>query len=233
MSKALFQHGGLRFWNQDEIQLRDMFKDRAISVVKRVLSGMNQAWRFEQVEGPILHPRSQISAAYSEDDIFVTNHVAGEESFVLRAETTPSSYAYARDLGGRLPLCVYQAGISSRREMNDGASASRLRFNSFWQLEFQCIYSVTTKADYRTALIEAISKEIRRFTMLPTRVVESDRLPSYSESTLDIEVEMPLATGGTRWTEMASCSIRNDFSEDTRVCEIAIGLDRIASLAGL
>lgn len=31
--------------------------------------------------------------------------------------------------------------------------------------------------------------------------------------------------------EMASCSIRNDFSGDTKVCEIAIGLCRVATLA--
>ena len=34
------------------------------------------------------------------------------------------------------------------------------------------------------------------------------------------------------YMEMASCSIRNDFADDIRVCEIAIGLCRVATLAG-
>ena len=57
------------------------------------------------------------------------------------------------------------------------------------------------------------------------RFVESDRLPSYSESTLDIEVPY-----NGEWKEVASCSIRNDFSEDTRVAEIAIGMDRLVEM---
>lgn len=144
----------------------------------------------------------------------------------LRPETTQSSYMYAKSLNKKLPLCVYQKGKSFRRELNDGATASKLRFNEFWQLEFQCIYSDSTKADYRASLIPVILKEISRFTSLETKILESDRLPSYSESTIDIEVNHK-----GRWIEMASCSIRNDFSKDTKVCEIAIGLDRVATLS--
>lgn len=226
MSEALFNLGGLRFWHESEIELRDAFQARAASVVRRTLLDVNPAWRFARCEGPILHPRSLISAAYDDSDIFVTNDIRGGEALCLRAETTPSSYAYARWLGGKLPLCVWQAGISSRRETNDGASASKLRFNSFWQLEFQCIYRADTKADYRAALLPAVMAEIARFTRVNVRTVDSDRLPSYSESTLDIE-----ALHGKHWREMASCSIRTDYSDDTRVCEIAIGLDRVATLA--
>lgn len=227
MSEALFKLGGLRFWHEDELELRDAFQARAVSVVKRTLTSMNPAWRFARCEGPILHPRSQISAAYDDNDIFVTNDVRGGEHLCLRAETTPSSYAYARWLGGKMPLCVWQAGISSRRETNDGASAAKLRFNSFWQLEFQCIYRADTKADYRARLIDAIAHEMQRFTLANVSTVASDRLPSYSESTIDIEAEH---NGVMR--EMASCSIRTDFADDMRVCEIAIGLDRVATLAG-
>jgi glycyl-tRNA synthetase len=227
MSEALFNLGGLRFWHESEIELREAFQSRVVNVVRRTLLNLNPAWRFARCEGPILHPRSEISAAYDENDIFVTNDIRGGEPLCLRAETTPSSYAYARWLGGKLPLCVWQSGISSRRETNDGASASKLRFNSFWQLEFQCIYGADTKADYRSALISVVRREIERFTMKDARIVESDRLPSYSESTFDIE-----ALHGSSWREMASCSIRTDYAPDTRVCEIAIGLDRVATLAG-
>lgn len=226
MSEALFKLGGLRFWHESEIELREAFQARVANVIKRKLLDINPAWRFARCEGPILHPRSQISAAYDDSDIFVTNDIRGGEALCLRAETTPSSYAYARWLGGKLPLCVWQTGISSRRETNDGASASKLRFNSFWQMEFQCIYRADTKADYRATLMPAVVREIERFTMSMVRIVPSDRLPSYSESTLDIE-----ALHNGFWREMASCSIRNDYSDETRVCEIAIGLDRVATLA--
>lgn len=229
MSEALFQLAGLRFWHEHELDLRDAFQQQAVSVVKRSLLATNPAWRFARCEGPILHPRSQISAAYDDSDIFVTNDVRGGQPLCLRAETTPSSYAYARWLGGKLPLCVWQAGISSRREKNDGASAAKMRFNSFWQLEFQCIYSADTKADYRAAVMPAVSREIRRFAVTDVRVVDSDRLPSYSESTKDIEA---WDRDRERWVEVASCSIRTDYSDTTRVCEIAIGLDRLATLVG-
>ena len=227
MSEALFKLGGLRFWTEREIDLREAFQRQVAAVVRRELLALNPAWRFERCEGPILHPRSQIGAAYDDSDIFVTNDIRGGEALCLRPETTPSSYAYARWLGGKMPLCVWQAGISSRRETNDGASASKLRFNSFWQLEFQCIYRVDTKADYRAVLIPVVALEIERFTMCQLRVVPSDRTPAYAESTLDIE-----ADHDGKWREMASCSIRTDFADDMRVCEIAVGLDRVATLAG-
>lgn len=226
MSNALYEFSGLRFWNQDEIELRDSFSLRIISIVKRVLSEINPAWRFFQMEGPILTPEKYISNEYDENDLFFTNHKAGQRFLFLRPETTRSSYEYAKFLGKKLPLCVYQKGKSFRRELNDGATASKLRFNEFWQLEFQCIYSDSTKSDYRIELMEKISIEISRFTGREVRINESDRLPSYSESTKDIEV---MHNG--EWREMASCSIRNDFQDKTKVCEIAIGLDRVATLA--
>jgi glycyl-tRNA synthetase len=227
MSHAIYTLGGLRFWTEDEIELREAFQARAVSVVKRRLLDINPAWSIHRMEGPCLSPRDRISDAYDDDDLFVTNHVAGGSPLCLRAETTPSSYAYTKWLQAKPPVCVWQAGKSFRRETNDGASAAKLRFNEFWQLEFQCIYRADTKADYRAALIIEVSREIGRFTGAETRVVPSDRIPAYSESTLDIE-----AMHDGRWREMASCSIRTDYADDMRVCEIAIGLDRVATLAG-
>ena len=158
----------------------------------------------------------------------MTNHIVENKALCLRAETTPSSYAYARSLKPKLPLCIWQSGKSFRRETSDGATAAKLRFNEFYQLEFQCIYSNTTMADYRYKLIIDIASEIERFTNCKTRIIPSDRLPSYSESTEDIEV---LFNGN--WREIASCSIRNDYSEDTKVAEIAIGLDRVVVVSNI
>lgn len=228
MSLALYELGGLRFWEEDEIDLREAFQSRIVSTVKRTLTDLNRAWLFYRMEGPSLSPGSEISPSYTDKDVFCTNHIAGDGPLYLRAETTQTSFAYAKHLNKKLPLCIYQVGKSFRRELNDGASAAKLRFNEFWQLEFQCIYTLDTKADYRSALIPEVVNEIGRFTKSETRIVVSDRLPSYSESTLDIE-----AMHDGVWREMASCSIRKDYSETVRVCEIAIGLDRVATLANI
>lgn len=226
MSLALYQLGGLRFWTQEEIESREAFTLSTSRLITRTLSGINTAWRHYRTEGPCLSPRDRISDAYSDGDLFRTNHSAGGGDLYLRAETTPSSYAMARHIGGKLPLCVWQAGKVFRRETNDGASASKLRFNDFWQLEFQAIYRTDTKADYRQALLDVLAPHVARFTGRNVRLIESDRLPSYSESTIDIEVDHK-----GQWREVASCSIRTDFSHDTRVCEIAFGLDRVATIA--
>lgn len=221
MSEALYQHGGLRFWSEEEIEFRNLFLQRIIFKVRQTLREINSAWSFHQIEGPCLTPKEFVNPNYTDKDIFTTNH----KDFVLRPETTTSSYLYAKKLN-KYPCCVYQIGKSFRRELNDGASASKLRFNEFWQLEFQCVYTNSTKADYRSLLIKTVSDEIERFTIRNTRTVDTDRLPSYSESTIDIEVYL----GDDKWREVTSCSIRKDFSEEHKVCEIAIGLDRIVAL---
>lgn len=223
MSESHYKYGGLRFWNEDEIELREMMISRLSGVVKRTLTGVNPAWRFFRVEGPILTPDAFINPEYNEQDLFITNH----KDWALRAETTASSYEVARRISGKLPICVWQVGKSFRRELSDGATASKLRFNEFYQLEFQCIYAENTQADYRSYLIDALVPEAARFLINNPRmrVVNSDRLPSYSETTLDIEAEF-----NGNWKEIASCSIRTDYSKDTRVCEIAFGLDRLVEI---
>ena len=226
MSESLYTIGGLRFWIENEIELREAFQARLAAVMRRELLDTNAAWRIIRVEGPCLSPRTKISAAYSDDDLFVTNHLAGGGPLCLRAETTPSSYAWAKQIGGKLPLCVWQAGKSFRRETNDGASAAKLRFNEFWQQEFQCIYRADSSNDYRAKIMPSVVNEIARFTGLETRIVPSERVPGYALSTLDIE-----ACYGGKWREVASCSIRTDYQPDTLVAEFAIGLCRVATMA--
>lgn len=231
MSDALYEIGGLRFWNESEIELRELFQQRIISVVKNTLAHTNPMWNFARVEGPILTFRNDINPSYDDNDIFITNHEAKSDILCLRPETTLSSYVASKKVMRKKPFCVYQSGKSFRREKNDGASASKMRYNEFWQLEFQCLYNYDTKMDYRQKLIESIIPEIERFTSKKTRVVNSDRLPSYSQSTLDIEVNY-----NNVWYEVASCSIRTDYPEkvkNTIVCEIAIGLDRIVTLSNV
>lgn len=235
MSLALYNEiSGLRFWTEKEILMRDTTTTLASNTVKSTLSKLNPAWSFHRVEGPLLTPQSFISPEYTDEDVFSVDFDKAGEPLKLRAETTRSSYEYARYLMSKsnepkplkLPLCVWQSGKSFRKE-GQGQRASRLRFFEFYQLEFQCIYSKNTGADYLLPVIQTLRNEIGRLTSLETRIVESDRLPSYSLETWDIEV---LQKDG-EWREMASCSRRNDFSDETLVAEFALGLDRIATLA--
>jgi glycyl-tRNA synthetase len=120
---------------------------------------------------------------------------------------------------------VWQAGKSFRREIEQ--PTKHCRFKEFYQQEFQCIYTSTTKNDYHAKVAPKIESAISRLIGLPTRLVDSDRLPEYSLKTLDVEVN-----NGDKWMEVCSISLRNDFvgpKTDVTylVLEIAIGLDRL------
>ena len=224
MSEALYKNiGGIRFWNEAEILKRNQIVDNLRLCVSKSLSNINGAWRFTQMEGPILTPESFISDSYTDDDVFVTQHESSSERIVLRAETTPSTYVYAEKHAKKLPVCFWQYGKSFRRELSDGATASKLRFNEFYQLEFQCLFSVGTMADYRDKIIPSLKKCVSSICEGEVTIIESDRLPSYSESTLDIEVD---------GREVASMSYRNDYPDDNvKVLELAFGLDRLVELS--
>src|SRR5439155_286080 len=84
---------------------------------------------------------------------------------------------------------------------------------------------------YQENIIEDLAKMFQDLMALPTRIINSDRLPSYSLKTLDIEV-----FNGDKWMEISSISLREDFlfepiirSKRVKclVLEIAIGPDRI------
>lgn len=242
MSLGLYKNNqGLRFWEEEEILLRNQAIDRLYLSVKKFLTQINPAWRFFRVEGPVITPCEFINKEYSYREFYplLADEKHGEvEQFPgLRPETTMSSFVYAEHLLisgiAKAPLCVWQAGKSFRQESNDGARASKLRFNEFYQIEFQCIFdATTTKADYMNSFLNqspfVIQKEIESLTnSYKCNVVESDRLPSYSEKTVDVEV---LHLGEQR--EMASISLRKDFPNPKyKVFEIAVGLDRIISMA--
>jgi glycyl-tRNA synthetase len=225
MSKPYYEHsGGLRFWNESEILKREQIIESLSFTVKENLIKANRAWLFERIEGPILTPSSMISESYTEKDIFKTQHkYNGNEDICLRAETTASTYAYAKHNVKKPPICFWQVGKSFRRELSDGARASKLRFNEFYQIEFQCLFSEGTMADYRALIIDSLVDYVSSICSGYVKVVKSDRLPSYSESTLDIEVD---------GMEVASISYRNDYvSKKIKVLEIAFGLDRLVELS--
>jgi glycyl-tRNA synthetase len=135
--------------------------------------------------------------------------------------------------GVRLPLCVWQAGKSFRREQDQVSKNMRLK--EFWQMEFQCAYTADTANDYHAVSLEPMRRIIASVVNLPARIESSDRLPEYSEVTMDVEVD-----NGDKWMEVCSISRRTDFPQrlkvsgkkgqnlekDVLVLEIAIGLDR-------
>jgi glycyl-tRNA synthetase len=235
---ALYGKGGLPFWTEREIMIREQAITRIVGALSSALTGLNSAWSFHRVEGPLLTPRQYISSAYDDSDIFLLNAKLGEDQAALRAETTASSYLYLKALLDRglvrYPVCVWQAGKSFRVEAMDGATASNLRYNEFYQLEFQCAYKANSKADYRAAVEPVIAEAIRKITgVRETRIIPSDRLPAYSEITNDVEVPYTHPGSTEKWKEMCSISTRTDFPvEDVRVLEVAVGLDRLVAVEG-
>lgn len=243
MSLTLYDFGGLRFWRQHEINARERMTAQIVECVTQSLLGVNQGWVFERVDTPLIMPRSHMNANYTNDDVFALADQMGDRDMALRAETTDGSYAMAQHIltttRTKPPLGVWQLGQSFRRELSDGASASNLRFNSFYQLEFQLIYSADTHFDYGALLHEKLVQLVRSMTNLPARIVPSDRLPSYSTETMDIEVLWnPPTKDKSEWKEVASMSRRTDFPQnipgqkkELKVFEVAFGADRLVAVA--
>jgi glycyl-tRNA synthetase len=236
---SLYQANGLVHWTDREIRLRDMMIGHFAGEVSAFLKEVNPAWDVRRTEAPLLTPRELISEAYGREDVFVQERLsAHDRELVLRPETTSSTYAYMQHLLNshgrvRLPLCVWQAGKSFRREQDQATKHMRLK--EFWQMEFQCAFTADTANDYHAVCLEPVRRMIGAMTRLPTRIVPSDRLPAYSQITMDVEVD-----NGDKWMEVASISRRTDFPQkvtviakdgsardlDVLVLEIAIGLDR-------
>ncbi len=235
----LFNVNSLVHWEEREINMRDHMVRFFSEEVRTFLRAVNPAWDVRRVEAPALTPRALISDAYTNADIWAQEQLTETEApLVLRPETTPSTYVYMQHILGnhsrtRLPLCVWQAGRSYRREQEQPTKHMRLK--EFWQLEFQCAYTADSGNDYHAAALEPVRRMIAALIPLPTRIVPSDRLPAYSQTTVDVEVD-----NGDKWMEVCSISRRTDFPEryrtqpkkgpaveqDVLVLENAIGLDR-------
>jgi len=235
----LYDVNGLVHWTQREIEARERMVAFLGGEVSAFLRGQNKAWDIERVEAPMMLPRAMVHPNYDASDLWVfERHDEDETPLVARPETTASTYAYmVHRLQGhnnvRLPYCCWQVGKSFRAEQDKVLSHMRLK--EFYQMEFQCAFGADTMNDYHAKSLEPVRKMLASVIGLPTRIVESDRLPAYSLSTMDVEVDT-----GTRWMEVCSISKRTDFpiknrfqgkdkswkETDVLVLEIAIGLDR-------
>jgi glycyl-tRNA synthetase len=228
--EQLYGVNGLIFWTEREINARKMVESHLVQAMKDSLKSMNRAWDFFQVEAPILTPDQRINRNYTAVDLFSTNGThkdsTGEETtLIARPETTMGSYAYARYLLNphnetkvRMPFVVWQHGKSFRREQDQPTKFMRLK--EFYQLEFQCIYSPTTGMDYATVVQDNMVTALYQLVG-DCKLVPSDRLPDYSEQTMDIE-------HSESGMELCSISKRKDF-EGAKVLEVAVGTDRVVT----
>lgn len=223
----IYNVNGLPFWNQQEIRTRQYLVDMFALSIQTTLLQTNKAWCFHQIESPVLIPRDLINQEYSDDQIFVTS-----DNLVLRPETTPASYAYAKHVVQSQvalpPLVVWQVAKSFRQEQDQVTKNMRLK--EFYQQEFQCIFTEDTKNDYFDAVAPLIEQMVNLYVGMETRLIPSDRLPKYSLKTMDVEV-----FNGEKWMEVVSISLRKDVPFEARFkenqkpllnLEIAIGIDR-------
>jgi len=238
MSNAFYENlAGLRTWRSNELRQRRRIADQITETAEEALKAINPSWNFEEIEAPMMMPVDRMSDAYTSDDIFLLEDApGGNKKWAMRAETTDGTYLAAVDILRttkiKAPLVVWQMGKSFRRETNDGATAAKLRFNEFTQLEIQCIYRADTSYDFVPEVREALRSVVEAITRLEARIIESDRLPSYSAETIDIECLTPEG----EWREVASTSRRTDFPTPNGhmpliVFEIAFGMDRMVALA--
>ena len=202
-----------------------MIQDYLTDEVYSALAETNRAWTMHQIEAPLLTPKAAINPNYTNDDVWIQD--GGE--LVLRPETTPGSYTAATQMllnGVKPPLCVWQVGKSFRKEQHS-QSYGHMRLDEFYQQEFQCIYTADSKNDYHAAICPKILDILSSILKTECRLVESDRLPDYSEITMDVEARTPF-----KWLEICSISRRKDFpiafnNKELKVLEIALGLCRL------
>lgn len=236
--KKIFNTNGIPFWDQSEISLRNYLRATFAQRIIDELCDANSAWRLHvhEIEGPMFLPAELLNPNYTTDDVWGFP----DDQLVMRPETTASSYAYMKWLMEQTPIrppaIIWQSGKSFRREQEQ--VTKNLRMKEFYQQEFQCFYTEDTANDYQSYMMPRLRKMFKEELNLPVRVVDSDRLPSYSRRTVDVE-----AFNGDRWVEVCSVSVRDDFDKPAvfatkkstvtkklLVLEIAIGLCRSVEL---
>lgn len=218
-----FLHEGykLPFYSEEEIEDREYLIKMFYRSISNHFKEKNKAFQFVRVEGPTL-------CYWEYEQGGETFNIEGEV-FNLRPETTASSLTYAQHLlqskECKAPLCVWQSGKSYRNEKNDGASISKLRFNEFYQLEFQIIYSPETKLDVFDEAVTSMLRSLQNLLIDDYVTCHSDRLPHYSYITIDFETHYK-----EKLKEICSISQRKDMEPEYKIVEIAIGLDRMLAI---
>lgn len=212
------------FWDEQEIVQRNAFETLMTVSLEAYITKQNSAFTFHKCEASQITPIGLINPNYTNDDYY-----AIDEDIVLRPETTMWSFAYADHLLNphnkpkyNLPLVVYQHWKSFRKEQDK--TVANMRLKEFYQLEYQIIYNKESWNDYYEWIVEHVYWMIGRLLWTCT-LVPSDRLPSYSLKTMDVEYN---------WLEVCSISKRKDYKAtinnqyvDCYVAEVAIWTDRM------
>lgn len=202
-------------WNEQDLIERDALVQQCVGLVRATWSAMNPAIKFARVETPIMTPSEKL-----QDHIRAGFPlVFSTDGLVLRPETTAgcvdafhSLYPQESQRRKVLPFCVWQFGKSFRDESNaDTMRATRLRLREFHQLEFELFASGSTKADYLTIALGALTERFDGVVTVPRE------RPHYSQRTLDWEIN---------GVEVAGCSERTDWEEGV-IYEVSIGIERL------
>ena len=244
---------GLICYTEADIRAREYLIQTISHHMRDWMRKLNPQIEFERVETPCMIPLAVAQAHVNAN--FPLWHASGgpveqiedydDEHFWLRPESTAGTYLMFdvlfpqdKQFRKRLPFCLWQAGLSFRREQDK--TFSNLRFKQFYQLEFQLAYAEGTKADYHEHAVEGIM-ELMEFLfplwnqlgllggngLWAIKVGEErahdqpqiEKLPFYSSQTTDIYI-------GSR--EVVAISTRTDFK--VPVLEISCGLDRLTAL---
>jgi histidyl-tRNA synthetase len=214
---------GLVIYDEQDLIIRRYIVENITSRLKEMFNKLNPAIRMFQVETPTLTPHALLQSHIDTNFDLVE---AGD--FCLRPETTrgtyeaiKSMYPQQEQLRKALPLCVWQFGKSYRNEQK--RPFSELRFKEFYQLEYQLIYSMDTKADYHAYMSDGMT-DVLGFILNKRISIDTVKdLPHYSEKTTDLYYDKH---------ELVAISSRKDFSPH-KVLEISCGLDRICAAMDL
>lgn len=217
--KNLYEKNSLMFWNEKEILLREFYEKMLTIELKNCLKIMNPAFEMIKVDAPLFIPKELVNENYTKDDVFMQDF----DDLCLRPESTMSSYVYAKyllnthnEMKCRLPLVIYQHNKSFRKEQDK--TLSNMRLKEFYQIEYQILFSKNTNNDYYPTILNTCLDFVNRYVK-DARLENSDRLPSYSDETVDIIIN-------DNNMEVFSISRRKDF-DDVKVIEVSTGSDRL------
>ena len=219
--ETLYNKNSLVFWSEKDLILRKFFEDIITIELKECLLSLNPAFSIVKCDAPLFIPNEFVHKNYTSQDVYFQD----VDDIALRPETTASSYKYAEfllnkhnDIKYRLPLVVYQHNKSFRKEQDK--TLSNMRLKEFYHLEYQILFSDSTKNDYYPHIVECINNIVSKYVN-PSHIEESDRLPSYSEVTTDVVMDH-------NNMEVCSISKRTDFTlPNVLVIEVALGTDRL------
>jgi len=197
---------GFIVYTEDDIKKREYLTNLCFMTIRDTWNNANKAVTFERVETPCLTP-----AKFLQSHIDAKFELLTVGSSYLRPETTAGLYQVLN--GKKLPHCVWQLGKSFRDENLGKFRFSNMRFREFYQLEFELSYSEGTKVDYQELAINALCNTFNLVSEIPTD------LPHYSSKTVDLHKGE---------LEIIATSTRTDFKNP--ICEISIGMDRLASV---